>query len=162
MTERSPKYAVHDGFRMPMGFPIEGFASGQHYKPEATDIFVATYPKCGTTWTQYIVYLLLHGGQPLAPGQRLDELFPHLEEIGDAAVRALPTPRLIKTHLPLERDLLALADFLSLLGCDAHVAISLSLPSPSCTSSGHSDSAPDPFVRASSLSASRRDWAAEK
>ena len=49
------------------------------------------------------MYLLLHGGQPLAAGQRLDVLFPHLEEIGDAAVRALPTPRLIKTHLAFER-----------------------------------------------------------
>jgi hypothetical protein len=88
---------------MPMGFPIEGFESGLRYRPEATDVFVATYPKCGTTWTQYIVYLLLHGGQPLAAAQRLDELFPHLEEVGEAVVRALPKPRLIKTHLAFER-----------------------------------------------------------
>jgi sulfotransferase len=100
---RGPTYTVHDGFRMPMGFPVEGFASGQRYQPQPGDIFVATYPKCGTTWAQYIVYLLLHGGEPLAVGQRLDQLFPHLEEVGEAVVRALPTPRLIKTHLALER-----------------------------------------------------------
>jgi sulfotransferase len=88
---------------MPMGFPVAGFASGQRYVPEAGDVFVATYPKCGTTWTQYIAYLLLHGGEPLAAGQRLDAVSPHLEEVGDVAIRALPKPRLIKTHLALER-----------------------------------------------------------
>ncbi len=103
MIDRGPKYTVHDGFRMPMGFPIEGFASGQRYAPDGTDIFVATYPKCGTTWTLYIAYLLLGGGKPLAAGQRLDALSPHLEEVGAEAVRAVPKPRLIKTHLPLER-----------------------------------------------------------
>ncbi len=100
---RGPRYTVHDGFRMPMGFPIEGFASGQRYRPAASDVFVATYPKCGTTWTQYIVYLLLQGGQPLAADRNINDVFPHLEEVGDAVVHALPQPRLIKTHLPFER-----------------------------------------------------------
>ena len=85
---------------MPMGFPVEGFASGQRYRPSPGDIFVASYPKCGTTWVQYIVYLLEHDAEPLAAGQRLDDAFPHLEEVGAAAVRARPEPRLIKTHLP--------------------------------------------------------------
>ncbi len=62
---RRPRYVLHDGFRMPMGFPVEGFESGQRYRAAAGDIFVATYPKCGTTWMQYIVYLLLHGAEPL-------------------------------------------------------------------------------------------------
>lgn len=88
---------------MPMGFPIEGFESGQRYRAQPGDIFVSTYPKCGTTWTQYIVYLLLNGGEPLAAGRRIDEVFPHLEEVGEQAIRALPEPRLIKTHLPFER-----------------------------------------------------------
>jgi len=103
VRQRGPTYTVHDGLRMPMGFPVEGFLSGQRYQAEATDIVVSTYPKCGTTWTQYIVYLLQHGGQPLAATQRLDEVFPHLEEVGETVVRALPPPRLIKTHLPLKR-----------------------------------------------------------
>src|SRR5882672_9988212 len=100
---RKPRYTLHDGFRMPMGFPVEGFDSGQRYRASPGDIFVATYPKCGTTWAQFIVYLLLHGGEPLPPGRNINDVFPHLEEVGEAVVRALPEPRLIKTHLPFER-----------------------------------------------------------
>ena len=100
---RKPTYRIHDGFRMPMGFPVEGFASGQRYRPEAGDVFVSSYPKCGTTWTQYIVYLLMHDAEPLARGVGINDVFPHLEEVGEEAVRALPEPRLIKTHLPFDR-----------------------------------------------------------
>jgi hypothetical protein len=98
-----PRYTVHDGFRMPMGFPVEGFASGQRYRAAAGDIFVTSYPKCGTTWTQYIVYLLLNGGRPLTRGQSINDVFPHLEEVGEDVIRELPEPRLIKTHLPRQR-----------------------------------------------------------
>jgi hypothetical protein len=100
---RKPRYTVHDGFLMPMGFPVAGFDSGRRYVAHPGDIFVSTYPKCGTTWVQYIVYLLLHGGEPLPSGLGINDVFPHLEEVGEAAVRALPEPRLIKTHLPFER-----------------------------------------------------------
>lgn len=85
---------------MPLGFPAENFESGLRYVPRAGDIFVCTYPKCGTTWMQYIVYLLMHDGEPLAPGDSLAASFPHLEEVGRDAIEALPAPRLIKTHLP--------------------------------------------------------------
>lgn len=100
---RPPRYTVHDGYRMPMGFPVEGFESGQRYRAQPGDVFVATYPKCGTTWVQYIVYLLLHEAAPLAAGQTLGDVFPHLEEVGHELVAALSEPRLIKTHLPFER-----------------------------------------------------------
>ena len=100
---RSPRYTIHDGFRMPMGFPVAGFESGQRYRAAPGDVFVASYPKCGTTWTQYIVYLLENDGRPLTAERRLDGVFPHLEEVGEEAVRALPEPRLIKTHLPFSR-----------------------------------------------------------
>jgi hypothetical protein len=88
---------------MPLGFPVEGFASGQRYRAEPTDVFVCTYPKCGTTWAQYIVYLLVHGGASLPAGVGINDVFPHLEEVGEGPIRALPLPRLIKTHLPFER-----------------------------------------------------------
>src|SRR5690606_37034428 len=58
--------------------------------------------KCGTTWMQYIVYLLMNGARPLPPGRKLEEFFPHLEEVGTEGVTALAGRRLIKTHLPFE------------------------------------------------------------
>ena len=58
---RGPRYNFHDGFRMPMGFPVAGFESGQRYRAAPGDVFVASYPKCGTTWTQYIVYFHTRG-----------------------------------------------------------------------------------------------------
>jgi hypothetical protein len=88
---------------MPMGFPVAGFGSGQRYVAAPGDVFVASYPKCGTTWAQYIVYLLQNDAQPLTAGQSINDVFPHLEEVGRETVAALPTPRLIKTHLPFTR-----------------------------------------------------------
>ena len=97
---RFPSYTSHDGFLMPLGFPIQGFVSGLTFSPSPDDVFVATYPKCGTTWMQHIIWLLAHSGRPMAGDDRLTEKFPHLEEVGSAHVERLPQPRLIKTHLP--------------------------------------------------------------
>ena len=93
-----PRYRIERGMRMPLGFPAGGLESGLGYRPSAGDIFVASYPKCGTTWLQYIVWLLIRG-RPIGAEESLAELFPHLEEVGAGAVAALHEPRLIKTHL---------------------------------------------------------------
>ncbi|MGK7873342.1 MAG: sulfotransferase domain-containing protein [Xenococcaceae cyanobacterium] len=99
--QHRPSYIVHDnGFRMPKGFPAEGFTSGLSYKAQPGDIFIATYPKCGTTWTQHIVWLLQYDGKPLPVGKSMTVEIPHLEQVGKEVVAALPTPRVIKTHLP--------------------------------------------------------------
>lgn len=100
---RKPSYRSHDGFLMPMGFPAEGFVSGQQYVPQEGDVFVSTYPKCGTTWMQYIVLLIVREGHGLRDGENINDAFPHLEEVGRHVIEALPKPRLIKTHLPFER-----------------------------------------------------------
>ena len=97
-----PSYTMHGEFRMPMGFPVEEFSSALEYRARPADIFVAAYPKCGTTWVQYIVYLLLHQGVPLPRDRLLGETIPHLEEVGREPVERLPEPRAIKTHLPFD------------------------------------------------------------
>jgi len=104
--EKLPAYTDHDGFLLPKGFPVESFASGKTYQAQDNDLFIVTYPKCGTTWTQHITYLILNNGVPLSPDQRLDVVWPHLEEVGadfiaDKAT-VLENHRLIKTHLPYE------------------------------------------------------------
>ena len=75
-----------------------------HYMQWPKDLFISTYPKCGTTWTQHITYLILHDGIPLPPHQQMDIVWPHLEEVGKEFVRDRATIaggyRLIKTHFP--------------------------------------------------------------
>ncbi len=48
-------------------------AHWDHYRPRADDIVIATYPKCGTTWTQRLVSMLVF--QSAAP-RPLSEVSP--------------------------------------------------------------------------------------
>lgn len=76
------------------------------YEPRAGDVIVATYPKCGTTWTQRIVALLIH--QSPAPRDIMGEapwldatIFNSAEEML-ATLNAQTHRRSVKTHLPLD------------------------------------------------------------
>ena len=51
----------------PVNGPVRGYRSmimnsarWDDFRPRDGDVIVATYPKCGTTWTQRIVSLLIH------------------------------------------------------------------------------------------------------
>jgi hypothetical protein len=98
MGSTRPRYQIVRGMRMPLGFPAAAIASGLDYRPADGDIFVASYPKSGTTWLQYIVYMLVRQRR-IGPNESLTALFPHLEEVGAEGVARQPSPRLIKTHL---------------------------------------------------------------
>ena len=94
-----PSYTFHRNFRLPMGFPAQFFDSALAYQAQATDTFIVTYPKCGTTWTQNIIWMLHHNGQPFPISKNINLEVPHLEEVGGEFVASLPQPRFIKTHL---------------------------------------------------------------
>jgi len=97
---RKPLYLDCDGFLIPPSFSKEKFRSALKYQAERTDIFIATYPKCGTTWTQNIVWLLDNNGIPFPPDKLIQKEMPFLELVGSDFVRTLPSPRFIKVHLP--------------------------------------------------------------
>jgi len=75
------------------------------FQPREGDVFVASYPRSGTTWTLAIVHLIVSGARALS--------FDHLSDVApwwerslayreDAAqtLSALPGGRVFKTHLP--------------------------------------------------------------
>ena len=76
------------------------------------DVFIATYPKCGTTWMQQIVRLLRNGGQ--MDDVILDISIPWLEALDCDLGRSLGfskemassddllSPRAFKSHFPYE------------------------------------------------------------
>ncbi|WP_141332292.1 sulfotransferase domain-containing protein [Myxococcus sp. AB025B] len=82
--------------------PISGPA---HFHVEPTDIFVATYPKCGTTWTQQIVHGLRTRGD--MGFEEISLVVPWLESPPlpgvDLAGPQVARPRAFKTHLHWER-----------------------------------------------------------
>lgn len=101
---KTPSYTNHNGFLMPAGFPAHNFGKATSYQPQPDDLVIATYPKCGTTLTQHMVYLMLNNGIPILPNEKLDQCFPHLEEVGDPdSAELISGKRLIKTHLPYDK-----------------------------------------------------------
>ncbi|XP_061421262.1 sulfotransferase 2B1-like isoform X1 [Lethenteron reissneri] len=66
------------------------------------DVFVAAYPKSGTTWMQEITTLILSGGD-LTPVNTIPnwKRVPWVENIsGKGFLENCPSPRLISTHAP--------------------------------------------------------------
>jgi aryl sulfotransferase len=74
------------------------------YQPRAGDVVIASYPKCGTTWTQRIVGMLLAGGA--APfkihGPWFDFRLGPPVEASLAEAEARSGRRYLKTHLPYD------------------------------------------------------------
>jgi len=69
-----------------------------------TDVFISSYPRSGTTLTQWILYLLSHDEQP--DPAHLTQVSPWFERslaIGEVTAEDLgrfPSPRVFKSHLP--------------------------------------------------------------
>jgi hypothetical protein len=93
---------LDDGYFIPVFFDIQKYFDTVNYEPEPADLFIATPPKCGTTWTQNISYLLLNEGEPFN-GDSITGISPFIEETGPQILQDLPEPRIIKTHLPFDR-----------------------------------------------------------
>jgi len=74
------------------------------YRPRADDILVCSYPKCGTTWVQRIVGMLLAGSAEPAP---VGNPWPDFRLRGPggatwAETDAIPGRRILKSHLPYD------------------------------------------------------------
>nr|XP_042912715.1 sulfotransferase ssu-1-like [Parasteatoda tepidariorum] len=89
-----------DGFQVPGMFSADIFRGATKYKPRPDDLFLVTYPKCGTTWTGQILLLILRKGEPLENPSDLHAKAPFLEMTGVDFVDKMMRPGPIKTHLP--------------------------------------------------------------
>ncbi|XP_051964862.1 cytosolic sulfotransferase 3 [Xyrauchen texanus] len=83
----------------------------KNFQARPDDILIATYPKAGTTWVSYILDLLYFGNDAERQTSKpiylrvpfLESYFPELLPPGTELADNLPTsPRLIKTHLPVQ------------------------------------------------------------
>ncbi len=84
---------------------LAAFARGRlEFSPRASDIYVASYPRSGTTWVLHMAHLLTRGAA--AEFEHLSQVCPWFERglaVGAftaAELNALPAPRVFKSHLP--------------------------------------------------------------
>ena len=70
------------------------------YQGRPQDLFVASYPKSGTTWLQMIIYQLTTDGEMNIP--HISCAIPHLENAATARLGEMRDPRMVKTHLPYD------------------------------------------------------------
>ncbi|XP_056153661.1 sulfotransferase 1C1-like [Lampris incognitus] len=93
-----------------MSYIANNFDSIWDFKPDPSDLLIATYPKAGTTWTQEIVDLLLHNGDAeICRRAPTPERIPFLEIFSPPPIPSglellskMDPPRVIKTHLPFQ------------------------------------------------------------
>ena len=76
------------------------------YRPRPDDIVIATYPKCGTTWMQRIVAMLVFQSAEPAPIWESSpwfdmRIFGPVEKVA-AAAEAISHRRFLKSHLPFD------------------------------------------------------------
>ena len=103
--EEKPK-----GEHMLNGVLVPTFVTQEHldklkdFPLRGDDIWIVSYPKSGTTWTQHIVRLARNGGEE--DDEKISNAVPWLEGLKnypDADVDSLPTPRAFKSHSLYER-----------------------------------------------------------
>ncbi|XP_022254939.1 sulfotransferase 1C2-like [Limulus polyphemus] len=99
-VQKMPAYQDVDGFRLTAMFSPDIFRAALQYQPRADDLFIVTYPKCGTTWMQNIVLLILNKGIPLTDFLQFQKATPFLEMTGPDSAKHMKRPGAIKTHLP--------------------------------------------------------------
>ncbi|KAI1294737.1 Sulfotransferase 1E1 [Halotydeus destructor] len=90
------------GFKFPFEFTEETINETLDYVAKPDDLFICTYPKCGTTWMQQIVALLFNNGKIEGEDtveKGLLSRVPFLEMVGTKSLE-IERPIAMKTHLP--------------------------------------------------------------
>ncbi len=84
---------------------IANFLRGRiEFDVRPTDVFISSYPRSGTTLTQWILHLLAHEEQP--DPAHLTKVSPWFErslaigELSGSDLERFPSPRVFKSHLP--------------------------------------------------------------
>ncbi len=98
-----PRYFHFDGFLLPgTGFSYDSVSSGLSLPAQPNDVFVCSYPDCGTNWVLRVLFPLLH--DDVEPRSGIENVIPHLElhgrELSERMAASLKAPRLFKTHVP--------------------------------------------------------------
>uniref|UniRef100_G3MQ94 Sulfotransferase domain-containing protein n=1 Tax=Amblyomma maculatum TaxID=34609 RepID=G3MQ94_AMBMU len=93
-------YRDIEGVWLHKAFREENIRSAIQYKPRDGDLFIVTYPKCGTTWAQFIVWNILTRAKPPSSIAEFGIMSPFIDMIGAKAAENPSRIGPVMTHLP--------------------------------------------------------------
>ncbi|KAG8050704.1 hypothetical protein GUJ93_ZPchr0009g1682 [Zizania palustris] len=112
-------YSRHpDGWYMFTSGVVSAMVIKKHLTARATDVFIVTFPKCGTTWLKALLHSAIRRGVDDIGAYSPHQLIPFLESqvfVKDRIpdLSSLPAPRLLMTHIPSQ----SLPDSVADSGC---------------------------------------------
>ena len=102
------KHNIINGIPFPTFIDQQRMDELKDFRLRGGDLFIATFPKSGTTWTRQIVRLILNDGED--DGKILSKSSPWLSAVGKvgphpqaislATVAVMPSPRVFFDHAP--------------------------------------------------------------
>ena len=103
------KYRLIEGVVMPPYVTPSRYELSRTIETRAGDICYVSYPKSGSTWLAYILFLIINNGQ--TPSE--DTLRNNLHWVESSwtyprsrsELEALPSPRILKSHMPYQMAL---------------------------------------------------------
>uniref|UniRef100_A0A8D2Q7F5 Sulfotransferase n=1 Tax=Varanus komodoensis TaxID=61221 RepID=A0A8D2Q7F5_VARKO len=98
--EKHPELGKVDGIPLPKTTCNE-WSQIQGFQARPDDLLICTYPKAGTTWIQEIVDMVQQDGD-LEKCQRAPLTLQILAPRTSIIPKAMPSPRILKTHLPVQ------------------------------------------------------------
>ncbi|GIY63092.1 sulfotransferase 1C2A [Caerostris extrusa] len=97
---KRPRYTKMNGLLYSEMFSPKCFQEALEYKPKPGDVFIDTYPKCGTTWMQNVAMYIFRKGKEMEKSTDFLKLAPFIDLLGMEGIINMPRPGAFKTHLP--------------------------------------------------------------
>ncbi|GIY63126.1 sulfotransferase 1C2A [Caerostris extrusa] len=93
---KRPRYAKMNGLLYPAVFSPKCFQEALEYKPKPGDVFIGTYPKCGTTWMQKVAMYIFRKGKEMEKSTDFLKLAPFIDLLGMEGIINMPRPGAFK------------------------------------------------------------------
>ena len=85
------------GLRRVIKYMLGKDVAGRDLAVYPDDTFIVSYPRSGNTWTRFLVANLLHPNEPVTFAN-IERLVPDSEAQSSRYLKAIPRPRMIKSH----------------------------------------------------------------
>jgi hypothetical protein len=85
------------GLKMVVGYLVGTDRAERNFEVRSNDTFVVSYPRSGNTWTRFLIANLVYPQQEVS-FTNIERLIPDTSSQSSRALKATPSPRIIKTH----------------------------------------------------------------